>query len=138
MASAATVDASSVARAAAGRVLHGTCGWSDPSIVACGRFYPKSVRTAAEKLTVYSRTFACVEVCTNTKRGLAGLLPPSSSSPFVPALWRLAAQSACLWRLVHRCPELTARSASSYDAGLENGWRTSIAVVMCCRPLSLV
>lgn len=72
----------------AGRVLHGTCGWSDPSIVSlqflggcccvlltgfhgdnvnlqvsCGRFYPGSAKTSAEKLEVHSRTFGCVEVC---------------------------------------------------------------------------
>ena len=45
-----------------GRVLHGTCGWSDPSLVSCGRFYPKSVKTSEEKLRIFSRTFGCVEV----------------------------------------------------------------------------
>ncbi|KAJ7334405.1 hypothetical protein OS493_014716 [Desmophyllum pertusum] len=28
-----------------GKVLQGTCGWSDSSIVKCGRFYPASVKT---------------------------------------------------------------------------------------------
>jgi hypothetical protein len=46
----------------AGQVLHGTCGWSDPSIVACGKFYPRSVKTSADKLQVHSKTFGCVEV----------------------------------------------------------------------------
>eukprot|EP00892_Ulva_mutabilis_P001030 jgi/Ulvmu1/10928/UM007_0107.1 len=45
-----------------GRVLHGTCGWSDASIVSCGRFYPRSVKTSADKLAVHCRTFGCVEV----------------------------------------------------------------------------
>ena len=62
----------------AGRVLHGTCGWSDPSIVACGRFYPKNVKTSTDKLEVFSKTFACVEVrgdrlcvCADRNRGNA-------------------------------------------------------------------
>lgn len=46
----------------AGKVLHGTCGWSDPSIVTCGRFYPGAAKTSADKLEVHSRTFGCVEV----------------------------------------------------------------------------
>jgi hypothetical protein len=48
--------------AVAGQVIYGTCGWSDQSLVDCGRFYPKSVKTAADKLATYSQTFGCVEV----------------------------------------------------------------------------
>jgi hypothetical protein len=51
-----------MADSTAGCVLHGTCGWSDPSIVTCGRFYPRSVKSSSDKLAVFSRTFACVEV----------------------------------------------------------------------------
>lgn len=39
------------------RVVHGTCGWSDASLVRCGRFYPASMRASAsseEKLRHYS------------------------------------------------------------------------------------
>ncbi|KAK3272191.1 hypothetical protein CYMTET_19500 [Cymbomonas tetramitiformis] len=46
----------------AGKVLHGTCGWSDSSIVKCGRFYPSGVKTAEERLETYSAHFPCVEV----------------------------------------------------------------------------
>jgi len=44
------------------KVLHGTCGWSDESLLRCGRFYPHSVRSIEERLDVYSTHFPCVEV----------------------------------------------------------------------------
>eukprot|EP00981_Chlorochromonas_danica_P006725 scaffold1463_cov189-Ochromonas_danica.AAC.20 len=49
------------------RVVQGTCGWSDASLVECGRLYPKRSLTAAEKLSIYSRQglFGCVEVDTS-------------------------------------------------------------------------
>lgn len=51
-----------VAQETAGKVLNGTCGWSDASLVRCGRFYPSSVRSAEDKLRTYSQAFPCVEV----------------------------------------------------------------------------
>lgn len=44
--------------------IQGTCGWSDQSLVSCGRFYPKGIRSSTEKLHFYSRSnvFGCVEV----------------------------------------------------------------------------
>lgn len=47
----------------------GTCGWSDPSLLSCGRFYPQAVRhKAADRLTFYAKHFPCVEVqCAATK-----------------------------------------------------------------------
>ncbi|EFN56805.1 hypothetical protein CHLNCDRAFT_144326 [Chlorella variabilis] len=47
-------------------VVHGTCGWSDASLVRCGRFYPPGVRGSEDKLRHYSRHFGCVEVDTST------------------------------------------------------------------------
>ena len=44
-----------------GKVFQGTCGWSDSSIVKCGRFYPGSVKTSEDRLLHYSRFFPCVE-----------------------------------------------------------------------------
>lgn len=44
-----------------GKVLQGTCGWSDSSILKCGRFYPLSVKTTEDRLLHYSRFFPCVE-----------------------------------------------------------------------------
>lgn len=45
-------------------VIQGTCGWSDTTLVDCGRFYPKKTMSSADKLAVYSRKglFGCVEV----------------------------------------------------------------------------
>lgn len=48
-----------------GKVLQGTCGWSDSSIVKCGRFYPASVKTTEDRLLHYSRFFPCVECDTS-------------------------------------------------------------------------
>ena len=43
------------------RVLQGTCGWNDASILKCGRFYPSSVKTAVERLPHYATHFPSVE-----------------------------------------------------------------------------
>ncbi|KAJ9532333.1 hypothetical protein QJQ45_010362 [Haematococcus lacustris] len=64
-----------------GKVLMGTCGWSDAS---ASKMYPSSVRNAEQRLAVYSRLFPCVEVDTSayvipsphhTKRWAAQTLP---------------------------------------------------------------
>ncbi|CAM6104910.1 unnamed protein product [Calypogeia fissa] len=48
------------------KVLMGTCGWSDHTLLRCGRFYPASVKSAEDRLQHYSRHFPCVEVDTST------------------------------------------------------------------------
>jgi uncharacterized protein YecE (DUF72 family) len=45
-----------------GRILVGTASWTDPSLIACGRFYPESARTPAERLRYYASQFPLVEV----------------------------------------------------------------------------
>ncbi len=45
-----------------GNVCYGTCGWTDPSLLASGRFYPRDVRTPAARLRHYARHFPLVEV----------------------------------------------------------------------------
>lgn len=47
-------------------VLTGSCGWTDDTIFKCGRFYPRSARTAVDRLRHYSRFFSCVEIDTST------------------------------------------------------------------------
>jgi hypothetical protein len=42
------------------RVLQGTCGWNDATILKCGRFYPSSVKTAVERLPHYATHFPSV------------------------------------------------------------------------------
>lgn len=44
------------------RILVGTCSWTDPTLIACGRFYPPGVSSAEERLRYYARQFPIVEV----------------------------------------------------------------------------
>lgn len=43
-------------------VLVGTASWTDKTLIACGRFYPPTCRTAEERLRFYAREFPLVEV----------------------------------------------------------------------------
>ena len=40
----------------------GTCSWTDPTLLSCGRFYPNSARSAEARLRYYSSQFDLVEV----------------------------------------------------------------------------
>jgi uncharacterized protein YecE (DUF72 family) len=40
----------------------GVCSWTDSTLIACGRFYPKTFKTNSERLSFYSTQFPCVEV----------------------------------------------------------------------------
>ncbi|KAL4444143.1 hypothetical protein ABPG75_011880 [Micractinium tetrahymenae] len=78
---------------ALGAVLHGTCGWSDASLVKCGRFYPASIKAGSsseEKLRHYSRAFANVEVDTSTY---------AIPSPHVTQRWAQAAAPGFLFHV---------------------------------------
>ncbi len=44
-----------------GRILTGTCSWTDKTLIESG-FYPPPVRTAAERLRFYAESFSLVEV----------------------------------------------------------------------------
>jgi uncharacterized protein YecE (DUF72 family) len=46
----------------AGRILVGSCSWTDPSLIACGRFYPPGVTSAEARLRYYAEQFDIVEV----------------------------------------------------------------------------
>jgi uncharacterized protein YecE (DUF72 family) len=46
----------------AGRILVGTCSWTDKSLIDCGRFYPPEAKTAEERLRFYASRFPIVEV----------------------------------------------------------------------------
>ncbi len=48
--------------ARAGAVVFGTAGWTDPTLLSCGSFYPDSVRNAADRLRFYAEHFPLVEV----------------------------------------------------------------------------
>ncbi|VCU70806.1 hypothetical protein PIGHUM_02884 [Pigmentiphaga humi] len=43
-------------------VRTGTCSWTDPTLLACGRFYPPGVRSAEQRLRHYAARFPLVEV----------------------------------------------------------------------------
>jgi uncharacterized protein YecE (DUF72 family) len=43
-------------------ILVGTCSWTDPTLIACGRFYPPGVSSAEDRLRFYAQQFPIVEV----------------------------------------------------------------------------
>lgn len=45
-----------------GRIRVGTAAWTDPSLIACGRFYPPHARTPEDRLRFYASQFPLVEV----------------------------------------------------------------------------
>ena len=45
-----------------GEILIGTCSWTDPTLIACGRFYPDWAKSARARLEYYSSQFRLVEV----------------------------------------------------------------------------
>jgi uncharacterized protein YecE (DUF72 family) len=44
------------------RVRVGTCGWTDPTLIKAGTFYPPGTKTAEERLRFYASQFPIVEV----------------------------------------------------------------------------
>ena len=44
------------------RILVGSCSWTDPTLVASGRFYPRGVTSAEARLRFYAEQFPIVEV----------------------------------------------------------------------------
>jgi len=45
-----------------GDILVGTCSWTDPTLIECGRFYPSWARSAEARLRYYASQFPIVEV----------------------------------------------------------------------------
>jgi len=45
-----------------GNTLVGTCSWTDPTLIECGRFYPGWARSAEARLRYYASQFPLVEV----------------------------------------------------------------------------
>jgi uncharacterized protein YecE (DUF72 family) len=43
-------------------ILVGSASWTDPTLIACGRFYPPGCNTAQERLRFYATQFPLVEV----------------------------------------------------------------------------
>ena len=44
------------------RILVGSCSWTDPTLIGCGRFYPPGVTSAEARLRHYAGQFGIVEV----------------------------------------------------------------------------
>ncbi|MGY6270480.1 DUF72 domain-containing protein [Achromobacter denitrificans] len=44
------------------RLLTGTASWTDPTLLACGRFYPPDVRSAQARLRFYASRFSLAEI----------------------------------------------------------------------------
>ncbi|MEI6452581.1 MAG: DUF72 domain-containing protein [Actinomycetes bacterium] len=44
------------------RILVGSCSWTDPTLIASGRFYPRGVTSAEARLRYYAEQFPIVEV----------------------------------------------------------------------------
>jgi len=44
------------------RILVGSCSWTDPSLISCGRFYPSGAGNAETRLRHYAQQFPIVEV----------------------------------------------------------------------------
>ena len=45
-----------------GRILVGTCSWTDPTLIECGKFYPEFAKSAQARLQYYASQFSIVEV----------------------------------------------------------------------------
>ena len=44
------------------RIQVGSCSWTDPTLIACGRFYPPGITSAEARLRYYAEQFDIVEV----------------------------------------------------------------------------
>lgn len=44
------------------RILTGTCSWADKTLVECSRFYPRTLKSAEDRLRFYANEFPLVEV----------------------------------------------------------------------------
>ncbi len=62
-------------RAVVSNVLCGTAGWTDPTLVKSGAFYPKKTMSARERLEHYAHAFSFVEVDAT----YYSLLPPENA-----------------------------------------------------------
>jgi uncharacterized protein YecE (DUF72 family) len=80
---AAATELASRARepALARNVLFGTAGWTDPSLVKSGLFYPRGTKASKDRLAHYARHFSLVEVDATYYT----LLPPEMAERWIAA-----------------------------------------------------
>jgi uncharacterized protein YecE (DUF72 family) len=67
--------------AVSGNVLFGLVGWTDPTLLKAGTFYPKGSQTAGDRLAFYARHFSVVEVAAT----YYSLLPRANAEQWVRA-----------------------------------------------------
>lgn len=116
-----------------GKVLQGTCGWSDSSIVKCGRFYPASVKTSEDRLLHYSRFFPCVE-CDSSNYAIPSPAAVEKWVKCVPAGFKFHFKAfgfftrkvrVCLWArsFLHLClgPAYWGLAVYAFCLGYPNG-----------------
>lgn len=65
--------------AVSGKILSGTAGWTDKTLISSGLFYPRGVATARARLEYYARHFQLVEVDSTYYT----LLPPTTVARWV-------------------------------------------------------
>lgn len=65
--------------ALAGRVEFGTAGWTDPTLLREGRFYPRGIKLARQRLEFYAQHFPFVEVDAT----YYALLPPTQAQQWL-------------------------------------------------------
>ena len=70
-----------------GRVLVGAAGWTDPTLIACGAFYPREVVTPEDRLRYYASRYPLVEVDSTyyalPSRGMASAWAARTPAHFV-------------------------------------------------------
>lgn len=65
--------------ALSGRVEFGTAGWTDPTLLREGRFYPRGIKVARQRLEFYAQHFPFVEVDAT----YYALLPPTQAQQWL-------------------------------------------------------
>lgn len=70
-----------------GRICVGDCSWTDPTPIACGRFYPRGVSSAEARLRHYAAQFDLVDVdatcCAPPTRKMTELWAARTPTDFV-------------------------------------------------------
>jgi len=61
-----------------GQILVGICGWTEPTLIKAGTFYPSQAKTPEERLRFYATQFPIVEVDSTYYS------PPTEQSCFHP------------------------------------------------------
>ena len=111
------------------RILVGSCSWTDPTLISCGRFYPRGVTSAEARLRYYAEQFDIVEVDSTyyappsaRNSELWAARTPADFVFDVKAFGLLthhpAAPNACRTGCATRCPQEARGKRNVYAQGL--------------------